>query len=149
MKSRVTLSVVTVGIIVAVGLVAYFVLPLRSTGEDNIGLPAVWTATVPSDGELWENAEINLDEGGTASLTAVPAGEISERDGRICLEHSGELYSGEADWAMGNAPSVILVKYPGGGFPLVADGGKFGSYDWLDASTPFCDSGATATYGRR
>jgi hypothetical protein len=149
MKSRVTLSVVTGGILIAVGLITYFVLAPRSTGEDRVDLPAVWTATVPSDGELWENAEINLNEGGTASLSAVPAGEIMVRDGRTCLKQSGELYSGEAEWAMGDAPSVILVKYPEGGFPLVADGGKFGSYDWLDASTPFCDGGATATYGRR
>ncbi|MEJ6553407.1 hypothetical protein PQI51_00030 [Microbacterium esteraromaticum] len=132
----------------AVALIG-FIASSKKIDEETIGLPATWTATVPSHGELWENAEINLNEGGKASLTAVPAGEIAKRDGRPCLKQSGKLYSGEAEWAMADESSVILIKYPGGGFPLVADGGKFGSVDWFDAVTPFCDSSVTATYGRR
>lgn len=50
------------------------------------------TATVPSHGELWEKAEINLSEGCQASLTAAPSGEISKRDGHTCLKQSGKLY---------------------------------------------------------
>jgi hypothetical protein len=135
----------TVFAVALIGLIA----SSKKIDEETFGLPATWTATMPSHGELWENAEINLNAGGKASLTAVPAGEIAKRDGRTCLKQSGKLYSGEAEWTTGNEPSVILVKYPGGGFPLVAAGGKFGSVDWLDAATPFCDSGSSATYGRR
>ncbi|MBM7466108.1 hypothetical protein [Microbacterium esteraromaticum] len=133
----------------AVAVAGFFIVSSKKIDEETLGLPATWTATMPSHGELWENAEINLNPGGKASLTAVPVGEIAKRDGRTCLRQSSKLYSGEAEWVMGDESSVILVKYPEGGFPLVADAGKFGSVDWLDAATPFCDGSSTATYGRR
>lgn len=137
-------------LVLAVGILVWMTLGTDvNSAERNVVFPAIWTASVPDEGEMWQGASIRLDEGGSATLTNVPEGSVRRRDGARCLDQTGDVYSGEARWQTGASASEIIIKHPRGDFILVANQGKFGSVDWLDVSTPFCNGAGPAAFGLR
>lgn len=80
---------------------------------------------------------LTISPEGDAVLTNVPEAQWVQTDSAICLDDTGDVYSGPATWTW-FAESGIEVKFNGSAVIFWAWPGKFGSYDWSEFKMVNC-----------